>query len=960
MSQQKPREYGEYFEKRVFGDLGLKPEDLFLPLLCPEEEDVHGQAVKRQFQWLDEKTTTGDIIITPFTLDGAVAQRHVKKSANSKMGGTKVETFAITRYKEPRGDKKYNHPQKWGSMPFIPPQLLNAYREKKKIKTLCVTEGYFKAIKAAQCGIHCIGLPSITLIRDSDENDKSINTEGKVRTLFSAIYEIIEVCQVEYLCIVWDGDARNISKKDLSAHRNLRRRPMGFFNAAMALYYGTRSMDVLTYYCGIESTSMAAKPKGLDDLLIEAEKTSRVGEVVEAIESHAWKSPYFHKILILGYGDELKEHLCPKDPDNFYELNKELIGTEAWRLDKSVYRYDTIADSLIAISIAGLPAGVDVLAYTKFGFFEMAGKYYSLGKGNSLEQLTNFTIKPLFMVTSETDTKRIWELTNESGRKRIFDISVKVLNTFTDFKTLLEGSGDFLCIKLSQDRLQLLKYKLYQEEKQAIEIETLGYHPHGFWAWANCIVGEDGTIYKTDSMGMVEYGDRLYYLPYCTAANETNPNYRDEHCFIHTDGSKSSLREWSKLFLAAFAVNAPTAKITLAFTMASLFRDVIMKNVQQMPHLYLQGKRGTGKSEIAKRAVRIFGEIKDPFNFENSSTAKSLARIMSQRSNVALQLEEFSNACDPRIIGVLKSIADGIGYTRAVASNDNRTISTVVRATPIITGQDVPNVDPALTSRMFILQTKEANFEATRKDYEKLLDYEEAGLSNVVNDIFACRPKIIAQWKETFATWLRVLRVEYRDKGIIERQLNFHAILLTVAQIINNEIKLPFNIKGEGSLQLALADVIKTGTDIMEEANEVKLFFEIFTIMMQKRVIKEGLDYIVNDSKFLWVRMGTVYAYYCQERGRVTNRADRGKGTLFTYFTADKSFIMKDEKYFFVPKMKTSVLGFDILSLSTQYGVEILASMPCDEAAIQTTDNKDVSTVNTQPETKEYDDTLPF
>ena len=73
-------------------------------------------------------------------------------------------------------------------------------------------------------------------------------------------------------------------------------------------------------------------------------------------------------------------------------------------------------------------------------------------------------------------------------------------------------------------------------------------------------------------------------------------------------------------------------------------------------------------------------------------------------------LDEYKNTVHPDMIGLLKNLYDGIGYERAQMSQDNRTTSNPVLSSAIVSGQDMPTVDPALFTRVILLMFKNNEF----------------------------------------------------------------------------------------------------------------------------------------------------------------------------------------------------------------------------------------------------------
>src|SRR3954451_8239769 len=81
------------------------------------------------------------------------------------------KTWSIVRLEHPiikeNGDTiKYLMPKGQNSFPFFPPELVQKYENKTPINILSITEGFFKARKAAMHGVDIIGIPSITHLKN--------------------------------------------------------------------------------------------------------------------------------------------------------------------------------------------------------------------------------------------------------------------------------------------------------------------------------------------------------------------------------------------------------------------------------------------------------------------------------------------------------------------------------------------------------------------------------------------------------------------------------------------------------------------------------------------------------------------------------------------------------------------------------------------------------------------------
>ena len=200
-------------------------------------------------------------------------ERHKDEYTNKPYFITRLETPVDTK---DGGLMKYSKPKGVPSFPFFPPKLVDKYDMAKawkaanagqqlpadaRIDTLYLTEGFFKAFKADLCNIWCVGVQSITTLRDKETNQ-----------LWNDIKVLIAVCEVKRIVWLTDGDFMNITSKDLKDGIDLYKRPHMFYNSAHTFYTLTDDMkDVERYFAHINSEGLkdtnGNHPKGLDDLL---------------------------------------------------------------------------------------------------------------------------------------------------------------------------------------------------------------------------------------------------------------------------------------------------------------------------------------------------------------------------------------------------------------------------------------------------------------------------------------------------------------------------------------------------------------------------------------------------------------------------------------------------------------------------------------------------------------------
>jgi hypothetical protein len=276
------------------------------------------------------------IKIIVYTIDRSLITYKPKQETEADGEGVIKRTwskdYCIIRLHTPRinektkKDQKYHLPKDAGTHPFFPPPLLDKYDKKEKIKTLVLTEGYFKAFKASQYGLDIVGLSSITHMVDK-------MTGG----LHSDILKLIRMCNVENVIWLADGDCNTISLKALEAGEDVWKRPNLFYSSAAAFRRLLDDYSINRYFSYIDSINIEGMPKGLDDLLI-----SMKGKEVEVVEdllalSNLRKRYFYCEDITAGAG-KVHRHFRLNDVNAFVEYHCEVIQEMAKKTSDSTKR----------------------------------------------------------------------------------------------------------------------------------------------------------------------------------------------------------------------------------------------------------------------------------------------------------------------------------------------------------------------------------------------------------------------------------------------------------------------------------------------------------------------------------------------------------------------------------------------------------------------------------------------
>lgn len=336
-----------FFQKRMDA-IGLTEEHNTLTVFNPEAEPPI-PAVIKDFHIFKEDTQTGDILINYYDLDRQLITYY--KLGDGKMGHTngKLKFWFQRRLKLPYSDTKYIMPKGQGVYPFLPPNIITAFEQEEKIKTLFLTEGAITAMCAAIQGIYIIGFTSITHYRCKDT--------GK---LHPDIERIIITCKVENVVILWDGDCLDISLSHLYRKEDIRERPFIFFNSAKNIRQLIYDIDypedhhkVLVHFANIKSDSINTKPKGLDDLIVDLKDSPKLASVIDDLHNtDKGKNFYFHFINITASTASLNKYFMLDDVDKFYYRHSQIIGGQEFVFNGHIYSYDESQNKVRRVAAA--------------------------------------------------------------------------------------------------------------------------------------------------------------------------------------------------------------------------------------------------------------------------------------------------------------------------------------------------------------------------------------------------------------------------------------------------------------------------------------------------------------------------------------------------------------------------------------------------------------------------------
>jgi len=530
--------------------------------------------------------------------------------------------------------------------------------------------------------------------------------------------------------------------------------------------------------------------------------------------------------------------------------------------------------------------GVDADEAIDYGFYEYRNRYWMLRRGDTFESVSNFTMKVLFLIVG-ANPKRIVEIKNVHGKATTLDFTIEDLISIEKFKARVEGQGNFLFEGKATD-LARIKNSLFNKEKASVEISRLGQYKDRFFAWANGIY--DGkNFYHVDDKGMVEVEKEHYYIPvFGSTRDGDDEDLRNYRRFIHREDA-TTFKEWAAQFVQVYGDNG---KLGIGFFFFAIFSDIIFERTKAAPMLFLFGQRGSGKGTMANSLMALFGTPQDPLMLGGASTVVGFMRKLGQFSNAIVWLDEYKNDIGEKKIESLKNIWDRVGYERGVKDSSNRTQTTPVTSSAILSGQEIPNVEPALFSRTVLCEFK--SMQRSQKevnDFNTLRSMEDAGITNVTIEVLSQRENIKAEIFKSYAEVSTALRAALAEHEVIERQIINYGIMCAAIMVLEKRLELPFT--STEFIQQCEVYILRQN-DMMKQSNEVQQFFEMVQYLLQNSLISGEKDIIMTKG-LLKIRMVSIIGLY-REHARRQGMRPMDRGTLMNYIQNSEAYRKEESK----------------------------------------------------------------
>jgi DNA primase len=532
-----------------------------------------------------------------------------------------------------------------------------------------------------------------------------------------------------------------------------------------------------------------------------------------------------------------------------------------------------------------LPDGADKDQYLEDRFCEI-GNVYWFRRDNHFILGTNFRIVPLFHVEGRADNKRLCEVINHLGHKRLIDFESTDLINFTKIKERLIMEGFFFFEPGARNEdFQLVAKKLLNDFITASELKILGHQRQGFFAFADGIYN-DNNFHKVNKYGIVnveglektesEYRSDIthFYSPSHSeiykAANEGDDPFENDRHFIHKI-APISLDQWASQLVTVFGNKG---KLGVAFCLAANFRDLFIQHYNFFPLFGGFGQKDSGKSGFGACVQAFFYHNLNPLEL-NTSTLVGLSRRLTRVKNTIVFCDEMRDDIDEAMHQTLKGTWNGIGREKGKGFESNRTTVDKINSAVYYSGQYLPTRDDgALPSRSIITNFENKEYTSEEKEnYNKLIAWNKEGISSFILDTIKHRYYISKNLTRVYAETAKELKAGLKEQEYQNRVFDNYLQLLVTVKMLKDKFNFPFTYDSYFDLT---KEAIIENSETIADSDGLAAFWRVVEYLVGTGQIKQGDDFIISrESTFEYIPRKNEKAIY-------TNK-DHDK-IIFIYF----------------------------------------------------------------------------
>ncbi|WP_372934424.1 DUF3854 domain-containing protein, partial [Mariniphaga sediminis] len=901
-----------------------------LEMGLPEDENsfvYHEDGRSAEHPYI-EAENNGNIKFYVQSIYGGLETYSTENPAETKFRPRDEKTWYLRRFISPKINKegdlqKYSPAMGSGMRLFFPKNIVEAYQSGTEIETLFIVEGFKKAFVGYLNGLHIVGMNGLTGWKTPNQKDANGNAI-EINEIREDLKELIKVCNIQKIVIVFDADLFTISEKSHSFKNPTTKRPNNFYKAAL------KAKELFTSVADVYLAHPHAvyDAKGLDDIYLKFRNYSAINsslprfkiealpvtgtfpseklfqdqeqpefvnrelevtnDLLKAIETNK-NGDYFAVNKLSGLTDfKIKEYFHLGSADEFYEYHKKHLQ-KLKRTQLFFYRMRfNIAEDYSQIEKSEKQSDDEDIKFEYIG-----NRTYIVRPGRSRKFIANFIMKVLCVIDSADDSKRVVKQINDENRTQVIEVDAETHTSRSRFRAACARRANFQ-FRGDQDDLDDWVMELFRDEPMAIELKQLGYDDHyDFYAFANGIVTDQGWK-GVDKYGMLTHDEQTFYLaPYSEFTKWKRKHYSESRKFAHLPPKNKvevTFDDYISLYMQVFEDNG---LFTINHAIRTMFGDIAFTKINGDPILFASGMPEQGKSKCIEFARFFWGqETQTAINLgSGKATPKYIMARFSQIANVFIHLDEFNPELRMDIIDMVKGFYDRYGRGTKAFSNDLATNEMPILSSCAISGEHKPTKNAALFTRMLLLEFPFKKYTPEEAAlFNKLQDMGENGITHLTVHIVKHRKLILEKWDSKFKMVIDQLHDHFRKKKINSRLLKTVAANLTPSLILQQAGVLNFGIT-EQDMITRYYTIIDRQFSLQKENTDSRKFWDAFEQLCQMGIIS------INKGDYKWeedslvVCVNSVHAKY--HKYMIDNHEPKilGKSDWISYLEADPAHV---------------------------------------------------------------------
>ncbi len=475
--------------------------------------------------------------------------------------------------------------------------------------------------------------------------------------------------------------------------------------------------------------------------------------------------------------------------------------------------------------------------FSRYGFFIANNCYCTYGKQSEVIRLSNFILVPMYDIPDEGSMTRLYKIVNDLGHEAIIPLEPDDLVNLALFRKKINIAGRYVWLGKIDDLMR--EEYIFRKSESAKRIRTLGWQPEGFFAYGDGIFTD--RFIRVDEIGMVNLKDHgIFYLPaFSVMYRDNRLKFAFEKSFTYTHRADVSMADYLKLFVEVFGDNG---KVAIAFILATLFRDFIFDMFEFFPILNIFGKPQSGKSQLGKAMKGFFTNSYKPINYEGE-TYPAINKALEQTANCLVHFDEYKNSIEWRKVELLKSMWDGVGRGK-MKDGDVERVN--VNCGVILSGQEMPTIDPALFTRILHLTVNKTSYTLEeRRRFADLMELNRRGVCHLTMEVIAHRDRFV----QDFPHFCELTRTEVVNciarsgKTISDRMYMNWVVVLASFWTLERILPMPFSY--ENLLDICV-EMLLDQHSITERSDEVASFWNFVHVLYQEGRLHQEGDYRIN------------------------------------------------------------------------------------------------------------------